>query len=60
MAVLEDDSVLAFGELPGKDVYELRAPVATERITALRPLPIFVLGGLSAMWCIERGLGALI
>lgn len=31
-----------------------------QRITALRPLPIFVLGGLSAMWCIERGLGALI
>ena len=29
------------------------------RMTALRPLPIFVLGGLSAMWCIERGLEAL-
>ena len=29
------------------------------RITALRPLPIFVLGGLSAMWCIERGLEVL-
>jgi hypothetical protein len=29
------------------------------RITALRPLPIVVLGGLSAMWCIERGLEVL-
>ena len=29
------------------------------RITVLRPLPIFALGGLSAMWCIERGLEAL-
>ena len=29
------------------------------RITALRPLPIFALGGLSAMWCIERGLEVL-
>ena len=30
-----------------------------QRITALRPLPIFVLGGLSAMWCFERGLEVL-
>lgn len=29
------------------------------RLRALRLLPIYVLGGLSAMWCIERGLGAL-
>lgn len=29
------------------------------RISALRPVPTFVLGGLSAMWCIERGLEAL-
>jgi len=29
------------------------------RMAALRPVPIFVLGGLSAMWCIERGLEVL-
>ncbi|MEK9534268.1 MAG: HupE/UreJ family protein [Halieaceae bacterium] len=29
------------------------------RIGALRPLPVYVLGGLSAMWCIERGLETL-
>jgi len=22
----------------------------------LRPVPVYALGGLSAMWCIERGL----
>lgn len=30
------------------------------RMTSLRPLPIFVLGGLSAMWCIERGFEGLV
>ena len=30
-----------------------------ERIGALRPLPVYVLGGLSVMWCIERGLEVL-
>ena len=30
-----------------------------ERVKALRPLPVYVLGGLSAMWCIERGLETL-
>jgi hypothetical protein len=29
------------------------------RVGALRPVPIYVLGGLSAMWCIERGLEVL-
>lgn len=29
------------------------------RIGSLRPLPVYVLGGLSAMWCIERGLETL-
>ena len=31
-----------------------------DRIEALRPLPVFALGGLSAMWCIERGLEVLV
>ena len=31
-----------------------------ERVGVLRPLPVYVLGGLSAMWCIERGLEVLI
>ena len=30
-----------------------------KRVGALRPLPVYVLGGLSAMWCIERGLEVL-
>ena len=30
-----------------------------ERTTALRPLPVYVLGALSAMWCVERGLEVL-
>ena len=30
-----------------------------ERVGLLRPLPIYVLGGLSAMWCVERGLEVL-
>ena len=30
-----------------------------ERTIALRPLPVYVLGALSAMWCIERGLEVL-
>ena len=33
--------------------------VVGQRVTALRPLPVYVLGGLSAMWCIERGLETL-
>ena len=31
-----------------------------ERSGALRPLTIYVLGGFSAMWCIERGLEVLV
>ena len=30
-----------------------------QRFTALLPLPVYALGGLSAMWCIERGLETL-
>ena len=30
-----------------------------ERTAAFRPLPVYVLGALSAMWCIERGLEVL-
>jgi len=30
-----------------------------ERTAALRPFPVYVLGALSAMWCIERGLKVL-
>jgi len=33
--------------------------VVGQRVTALRPLPVYVLGGLSTMWCIERGLETL-
>ncbi len=33
--------------------------VIGQRLRALRPLPVYVLGGLSAMWCIERGLETL-
>jgi len=33
--------------------------VGASRMAALRPMPIFVLGGLSAMWCIERGVETL-
>lgn len=29
------------------------------RATRLRPMPVYVLGALSAMWCIERGLEVL-
>ena len=30
-----------------------------QRVIALLPLPVYALGGLSAMWCIERGLETL-
>ena len=30
-----------------------------ERTAAFRPLPVYLLGALSAMWCIERGLEVL-
>ena len=30
-----------------------------ERTAVLRPLPVYVLGALSAMWCVERGLEVL-
>ena len=33
--------------------------LVSERIGVLRPLPVYVLGGLSAMWCMERGLEVL-
>ena len=35
------------------------ARVMGERVGVLRPLPVYVLGGLSAMWCLERGLEVL-
>ncbi|MGB1141060.1 MAG: HupE/UreJ family protein [Halioglobus sp.] len=38
--------------------YLLRRPLAPWQ-KRLRPLPVYVLGALSAMWCIERGLEAL-
>jgi hypothetical protein len=28
-------------------------------MTQLRPVPVYILGALSAMWCIERGLEVL-
>ena len=28
-------------------------------VSKLRPVPVYALGGLSAMWCIERGLETL-
>ena len=28
-------------------------------VSKLRPVPVYALGGLSAMWCIERGLGTI-
>ena len=30
------------------------------RVLVMRPLPVYVLGALSAMWCIERGLEVLV
>jgi HupE / UreJ protein len=39
--------------------YLLRRPLAPWR-ERLMPVPIYVLGALSAMWCIERGLAALL
>ena len=33
--------------------------VSGQRLRVLRPLPVYVLGGVSAMWCIERGLETL-
>jgi hydrogenase/urease accessory protein HupE len=38
--------------------YLLRRPLATWQ-DRLLPVPIYILGALSAMWCIERGLEAL-
>jgi hypothetical protein len=39
----------------------INRPIVTERLSAakLLPIPIYLLGGLSAMWCIERGLEVL-
>ena len=36
-------------------------PIVSERLTLNRwlPVPVYLLGGLSAMWCIERGLEAI-
>ena len=38
--------------------FMIRKPLAPwqERVM---PVPVYILGGLSAMWCIERGLEAL-
>lgn len=38
--------------------FVVRRPLAPWQ-EGLRPLPVYVLGALSAMWCIERGLEAL-
>ena len=38
--------------------YLLRRPLATWQ-DRLLPVPVYILGALSAMWCIERGLEAL-
>jgi hydrogenase/urease accessory protein HupE len=38
--------------------YVIRKPLAPWR-DRLLPIPIYILGALSAMWCIERGLAAL-
>jgi hypothetical protein len=38
--------------------YLLRRPLAPWQ-SRLQPLPVYILGALSAMWCIERGLEAL-
>lgn len=37
----------------------LQAMVSGFEVAQLRLLPVYLLGGLSAMWCIERGLEAL-
>ncbi len=37
----------------------LRRPLAPWQ-ARLRPVPVYILGALSAMWCIERGLAALL
>jgi len=39
----------------------VKRPVISERLTLdkLLPAPVYLLGGLSAMWCIERGLEVL-
>jgi len=39
--------------------YVIRKPLAPWQ-DRLRPVPIYILGALSAMWCIERGLVALL
>ena len=33
--------------------------LAGQLASRLHPLPVYVLGGLSAMWCVERGLDVL-
>jgi hypothetical protein len=33
--------------------------LAGQLASRLRPMPVYVLGGLSAMWCVERGLDVL-
>lgn len=39
--------------------YVIRKPLAPFR-DRLMPIPVYILGALSAMWCIERGLAALL
>ena len=39
--------------------YVIRKPLAPWR-DRLLPVPVYILGALSAMWCIERGLAALL
>ena len=38
--------------------FVVRKPVAPLK-ERLMPVPVYILGALSAMWCIERGLEAL-
>ena len=44
---------------PGGSRAAIGGGLMGERAGVLRPLPVYVLGGLSAMWCIERGLEVL-
>jgi len=40
-------------------VAAIGARLVGPRISVWRPVPVYTLGALSAMWCIERGLEVL-
>jgi hypothetical protein len=40
-------------------VAAIGARLVGPRVSLWRPLPVYTLGALSAMWCIERGLEVL-